>query len=208
MINFNWSILFIFVFMMSCGDFGKMYDIVDIDENYKNGNIELAKVQIEDYLSKNKDNEFAWTIKGHIYSDFYDFQTAEESYNQALLINPETVEAITGLGIISRLQENYEEAEKYYLKAIKIDPKYAYAYSSLVAVMLQSKNYKKAVEYGQKGFDLEKNDAVIAANLAVAYHFYGDDDNKMKYLTIAKDLGYDNIEDLQNIFDGSIQLFE
>jgi len=206
--KFNFSILFGVLLFLSCTNFNKMYDIVEIDENYKNGNIELAKVQIDDYLKTHSNNEYAWTLKGHIYSDLYEYTIAKESYQHALAVNSNTVEALTGLGIISRLQQNYDEAEQYYLKAIKIDPKYAYAYSSLVTVMLQNKEFKKAVEYGQKGFDLEKNDPVIAANLAVAYHYFGDTTKKLKYFKIADDLGYSNIQSIQDIYDGKIVLFE
>lgn len=200
--------LFVFLLLFNCSDFSKKYDLVEIEEVYLKGNIELAQEQLNTYISQHKNNEYAWTLHGHMYSDLYEFENAKENYKKALKINPKTVEAITGLGIVARLEGDFDKAENYYLDAIKIDSDYGQAYSSLVGIMLNKRNFKLAVEYGQKGYNLDNGDPIIASNLAVAYHYFGDLENRDKYFEIAKKLGYDDIETLQDIFEGKYSVFE
>jgi len=201
------ALLLLLAFIFSCGESSKKMAILEIDEKYNEGNVIEAQEKILAYLNKKQDNEYAWTLSGHIHSELDQDSLAIRDYHEALKINQETEEALTGLGILYRKQKDYDKAVEYYQKALEINPKYAQAYASLVVIELVRKNYEKAVDYGEKGYRLEPNDPVIAANLSAAYHFKGDTTNRDKYFQLAKEMGYAGAETLQLIFDGSLDLY-
>lgn len=188
---------------MSCDNvLDKKAPLVKISEKWRNGNLTEAKADVKDYLKRTPDNEFAWALLGHIESDFNEDSLAIAAYKKALKLNPKTLAALTGMGIVARKKGDYDKASDYYYQAIDIDPDYAAAYSSLVTINLKRKKFKEAVEVGLKAYNLNKNNGIIAANLSLAYHFVNDTIQRDKYFDIAKKNGYKNIETLKDIFKG------
>ncbi|GAB5400474.1 MAG: hypothetical protein Aureis2KO_20590 [Aureisphaera sp.] len=185
-----------------------MAELGEISEKFESGDFYGAKIDMEAYVETNDDNEYAWTILGHIYEKLDQDSLASKSYKKALQLKPEMEEALTGMGIVSRKSGDFEKATSYYERAIEINPEYAQAYSSLVAIYLQSKEFNKAIEVGEKSYRLDKSDPVIAANLSVAYHFAGDTINREKYFDIARKMRYANMEALRELFDGELTLFD
>lgn len=201
--------LFLLLIIVSCnGSYNKKFDILKIDETYKKGYLEKAKKKIDKYLNKKQDNEYAWTLLGDIEIDLDNLPLATIAYEKALKINPKTVEALTGLGIVSRKKGNYDEALRYYKKSIKIDEYYAEAYTSLVTIYLKKKNFKEAVKVGLKAYKLNKNNPIIAANLSVAYHYDNNAIKREQFFNIAKKSGYKNVETLRLIFNGKYTVFD
>lgn len=193
---------------MSCGDLSKKMPLVEIDKKLKSGNLEEAEHEINEFLEKNERNEFAWTLKGHISADLDKDSMAIGAYEHALELDPFTVEAITGLGIIERKRKNYQKASELYYRAIQIDPDYAQAYSSLVTIHLKQIEFEKAVDAGLKGYNLDKADPVITANLAIAYHYFGDTLNREKYYHVSERNGYQSLETLRQIFSGELTILD
>ncbi len=201
--------ILLLIILMSCNHPNqRYYDIMDIDTKWRNGELTEAKADVKKYLDKNPNNEIAWTLLGNIESDFEKDSLAVLAYDKALEINPETVEAITGKGIIYRKKGDYDKAAKCYLKAIELDPNYAEAYSSLVVINLKRKQFTQAVKVGLKGYELNSTDGVIASNLSVAYHYARDTIKREKFFNIAKYNGYKNLETLRDIFDGKLTILD
>jgi len=202
-------ILFTILSLIGCkNDLAKRLDLVEIDEKWRNGDLIEAKAAIDTYLDQEPENELAWTMLGHIESDFDSDSLAIIAYENALELNPKTVEAITGMGIIFRKKGEYEKASEYYYHAISIDPEYAEAYSSLVVINLKRRKFEEAVNVGLKGYELDKKDGTIAANLAASYHFMNDTVQREKYFDIAQKNGYRNAESLRKIFEGELTIFD
>ncbi|WP_234859098.1 tetratricopeptide repeat protein [Aquimarina aquimarini] len=207
--NIKHYFFILLVTLCSCNtDFSKKLAILEIDEKYKSGALEEAKTEVNEYIKKEADNEFAWTLLGHIESGMDKDSLALIAYKKALTINQKTVEAITGMGILSRKKGNYDEASAYYNKAIQINPNYAEAYSSLVVINLKRKKFDEAVKVGLKGYNLDKEGGTIVANLAVAYHYAKDTIQREKYFEIAKKNGYKNMETLRQIFNNELTVFD
>lgn len=194
--------------LIGCTGISDQNRIIEIDTKYKDGQLEEAKADAEQFLSERPDNEIGWTLLGHILADMDDDEAAKEAYKTAISLDPTTVEAITGMGILSRRLGEYDQAAEYYYKAISLDPNYAQAYSSLVVIHLKQKDFKRAVDVGKRGYNLDESDPAIASNLAVAYHYDGDTVNRDKYYDIAEANGYSNLESLQKIFSGEYTVFD
>lgn len=181
--------------------------IKQINDLYGQRQYEAAKISVDSFVNLNPGNEKAWTLKGNIEESLDNDSAAYGAYQKALDINPKMEQALTGMGILSRKRGDFDHAAGYYYKAIKANPEYAPAYSSLVTIELKRKNFENAVKLGEKGYLLDKEDPVIAANLAIAYHYYGDTINRNHYYEIAKKLNYRNIDALPLIFSGEVNIF-
>ena len=171
---------------------------------YTGGKTEEAITQLKEYLESFARDDLAWTILGHAYKDLGRMDEAQASYESALNVNSRQFQAITGQGIVHRTRGEYDKAMKAYERAVEIDPKYAQAYSSMTTIALKQKQDKKALEFAKKGYELDKTDPVIAANLAIAYHYNNDKVNRDKLTQTAKELGYAKVDTLLKIYSGEL----
>ena len=77
------------------------------------------------------------------------FAQAEALYEQVLKIQPQHLDAIHLLGILSAQTMNFQRAEKLFKKAIELDPGNAAAYNDLGIVLHELKAFDAALEsYG------------------------------------------------------------
>lgn len=173
---------------------------------YQSGETERAAEQLEEYTRDFPRDDLAWTILGNAYEDLDRNEEAGNAYDRALEINPKRFEAITGRGILHRKRGEYDAAMQAYERAVELDPTYAQAYSSMTTIALKQNDDAKALEYAKKGYELDSTDPVIAANLAVAYHFNDDFEHRDEMKQRAADLGYRNLESLEGIFSGELTI--
>ncbi len=173
---------------------------------YKGGEYARAAVELKKYVAKYPKDSLAWTILGHAFEELDQDTKAKEAYESALRADRRTYQAITGLGILARKQGELKKAEDYYNQALGINPKYAEAYSSLVTIAIKRGDFESAVAYGTKGYTLDPNNAVIAANLAVAYHYAGDLKRRDEMTEVARLLDYQKMEPLRLIYKGDLDV--
>lgn len=179
-----------------------------IAAEYEGGNIDTAIKQLNDYVAEYPRDDFAWTLLGHAYADLDRLDEAQAAYEEALAIDPGRFQAITGMGIVHRMRGDYELAMEAYRAALAIDPEYAQAYSSMAIIALRQSQDAKALEYAIRGYELDTTDPVIAANLAVAYHYNGNFDERDRMARVAEQLGYPNLDALRQVFAGEMTIRE
>ena len=177
-----------------------------ISQIYLNGNLDKSLSQLEKYLQDYPKDDLAWTIKGNILEDLDMDDKAEEAYRSALKLNKENFQATTGLGVFYRKQGDYQQAMSYYRKALELEPGYAQAYSSMAIIELKRNNDAEALRLAKIAYDNDKEDPVIAANLAVTYHYNDNEKERDKFTEIARKLGYKNINALQQIYSGELTI--
>ena len=209
----SFLIVVLFLSLISCGngeksELTKQLDIATASDEYLKGNVDTANSLMQNYVVKEKQNEYAWTLLGNTYIALEDDEKARNAFDNAIKVDPNMEEAVTGLGIVERMAGNYEKAAELYERAIKINPKYAEAYSSLVVIYLKQKEFAKATEVGVKSYELDKGNPVIAANLCVAFYYAGDSIATEKYFNEAKINGYSNLEGIRDIIDGELTVLD
>jgi tetratricopeptide (TPR) repeat protein len=177
-----------------------------ISKYYQQGDFQTTVAKLKVYLEAKPNDDLAWTILGNSYEKLKDDKNAESAYTKALKINPKRFEALTGMGILQRKRKNYDAAISYYQKSLAINPNYAQAYTSMSVIALKQNKDKQALEYAKKAYELEKNEPVIAANLAIAYHYNGMKDLRDKMTQKAKELGYKNMDVMQKIYSGKMTI--
>jgi Flp pilus assembly protein TadD len=171
---------------------------------YFNGDVDTALIEINKYLDTYPKDDLAWTIKGNMLADKDLDKEAKEAYEKSLSLNPENFQATNALGVIYRKEGDYDTAMEFYRKALELKPGYAQAYSSMAVIELKRNHDTKALEYAKRGYEEDKEDPVIAANLAIVYHYNGMIEERDTYTEIAEKLGYRNMEALYQIYSGEL----
>ena len=199
------AILIVLAWLAGCGDSTSNKSRLDrIAAQYQRGNTAAAIKDLNDYLGTYPADDLAWTILGNAYKDHEQLDEAEAAYEKALEINPRRFEALTGKGILHRKRGEYAQAMSAYESALAIDSNYAQAYSSMTVIALKTHEDNRALEYAKRGYELDETDPVIAANLAVAYHYNDDVENRDRLTRRAEELGYPKIDILQRIYSGEM----
>jgi Flp pilus assembly protein TadD len=175
-----------------------------IAQMYRNGQVDTALLEINTYVDTYPQDDLAWTIKGTLLEKKDRDQEAKDAYEQALALHPENFQATIGLGVMYRKEGDYETAMACYRKALALKPGYAQAYSSMAVIELKRNHDKQALEYAKQGYEEDNEDPVIAANLAIMYHYNGMLEERDTYTEIAEKLGYQNIETLYQIYSGEL----
>jgi Tfp pilus assembly protein PilF len=161
-----------------------------------------AVARLERHLDARPRDALAWTILGHAHEDLDQDDRALSAYQRALSLDPDLVQALTGMGILHRKRREYDEALRFYERAVALDPTYAEAYSSMAVVALKLEDDARALEYATKARALSPGDPVIAANLAVTYHYNGRHAARDSMARVAERLGYRNVDAMREIFSG------
>jgi len=183
-------------------------DLERIGTLYEQGDVLAALDELEQYLESNPENYLAWTILGHARLDVGDLAGSQAAYDRAIEINPEGFQAWTGLGVLNRILGDRERAMQCYEEALEINPNYADAHSSMAILALQLHQDAEALEHAERAYEIDKRSPVIAANLAVIYHYNGMDEERDAMTAEAEKLGYENMDGLQMVYDGAITIRE
>lgn len=102
----------------------------------------------------------------------------------------------------------YNEAVEYCNKALNNNIEDIGAYITLSKLELKRRNNAKGLEYAKIAYEMDKEDPIVVANLALAYHFNNLLNERDKYYKIYQDSKInDKYTDnfLKSIFDGSLQ---
>lgn len=100
------------------------------------GKIEEAKKAIIDARQANPDDTSLLLSEADLYLKTNDMDAYTKSINTVLEKDPNNVDLIFNLGVISANNKDVKNAEKYYIKATTIDPNYANAYFNLAALKI------------------------------------------------------------------------
>jgi Tfp pilus assembly protein PilF len=98
---------------------------------------------------------------------------AENKVKTVLLFQKNNNEALSLLGKIYYLQNEYIKAETTFRKQVKLNSKSASAYNNLGQVLLKQKKYIQAVEQFEIAQKLDPESGLIALNLSGAYSKQG-----------------------------------
>ena len=86
------------------------------------GNWMEALAQFHLAVQKNSKNNWAWHGKGDAFQFLGDYPQAQNAYEQALLLSPQTGIHYGGLSNSLRAQNKIQKAEEIWKKALELDP--------------------------------------------------------------------------------------
>ena len=149
---------------------------------FKSGNLNKAKIKIENYIKKFPKSFVLFNILGAVCAGQDELEVAVNHHKKSVEINPDYAEGYNNLGIAFQKLGLFEEAVKNYKKTLKLKPDFSLAYNNL-GVVLKSLNKldealltsKKAIELDPEFADAHNNIGAILQDLGKyeeAYKFY------------------------------------
>ncbi len=97
-----------------------------------------AKAAISDARKANPDDTSLMITEAEFSLKDKDYANYSRIVNEALMKDPNNVQLVFNLGVISGESGKLEDAEKYYRRAMEIDPKYFDAYLNLAEIKLRA----------------------------------------------------------------------
>ena len=107
--------------------------------------------------------------KGAKYFDGHNYTKAIESYEQAIIIDNNFIDAYDNLGLSFRHAGNLDSSEYYYQVSIRKYPKGTVALRNIGVLEVQRKNYGRATDYYNKALAIDSKDAEAYFGLSRVY---------------------------------------
>ena len=123
-------------------------------------------------LELEKNSEILHFNLGFLYEEFLnDLNKAKYHYEQAILIKPDYIDALTNsVELMLELEEEDDLIVEYCKKISEIDPENPRNLNNLGYLMMKKeKNYEEAIKYFEKAILFASDPAIILGNLADAY---------------------------------------
>ena len=163
------------------------------------GKIDEAKAAVLEAKKANPDDSSLILTELDLYLKIKDFDTYTKLVNEALEKNPNNVDLVYNLGVISSDRGKLDDAEKYYKQALVIDPNYFNANLNLAELKLRAddkwvsemnklgtsdkdnkryevlksereKNFKSVLPYLEKAVEIEPNNEAAKKTLLSVYN--------------------------------------
>lgn len=99
----------------------------------------------------------AWMQKARDTADTSSYSQAEGAFQQALALQPTSVDALTGMAWVLSTRHEFEQSIAWANKALALAPQHAPAYGLLGDAALEMGDYKGALEHYQKMLDGRPN---------------------------------------------------
>ena len=96
------------------------------------------------------------------------FDEAAAAYEQILAKYPQSIYALSNLGVVRFQQQKYPEAEKPLREAIRVAPNDAFSHSVLGIVLVQQEKYDDAIQVLSRAVALDPNDAKTRNYLGIS----------------------------------------
>lgn len=159
-------------------------------------------------VDKNPNEVYAAYYLANLYFDMKDYAKASQVLSRVISKYPDFNAASLFQAATYRELGKYDEAVEYCNDALNNNVEDIGAYITLSKIELKRRNNAKGLEYAKVAYKMDKEDPIVVANLALAYHFNNLLSERDKYYKIYQDSGInDKYTDnfLKSIFDGSLQ---
>jgi len=96
------------------------------------------------------------------------FEEAAAAYQQILTKYPQSIYALSNLGVVRFQQQKYPDAEKVLREAIRVAPNDAFSHSVLGIALVQQEKYDDAIQVLSRAVALDPNDAKTRNYLGIS----------------------------------------
>jgi Flp pilus assembly protein TadD len=189
-------------FCGECGRANAPKTLEQISEVYLHGDPVDARDLLVDYVQRAPKDAEGWLILGNAQRDLKEDDEAEKAYMVAIQLDPRCNKAHNGLGRLYDRKGFQNEAYQFYQLATQVKSDWAPPYSSMAVIELQRGNLTQALALAQKAYQLDPQNATIAANLSIANHRNGRLKERDRLYQEAKKLGYAQLSALEAEFRG------
>lgn len=128
------------------------------------GDLKKAKELITKYISQDKNDSSAWSLKGRIESEQGEIEEAIKSTLISYELEPNNSQTCNNLGIFYKRQNNLPKAERFLYEAIETDPYNTGALTNLAIVYEEKGNFPLAADLIVRAIKLAPNKKTLHFN--------------------------------------------
>jgi tetratricopeptide (TPR) repeat protein len=172
---------------------------------YRRGELQKAIEQCRQLQFANLDDAIVKQILAEALDRKNKIDTKISQVRNAVERSPQDPKLYYQLGELLRMEGNFDDAIKSYEKAISIKPGFSQAYQQIAIVYSLKGDNNRAGSYLRKSIDIDPNNPDSYYNLACLYAKMNNVEESSRWLKIAVEKGFHNIEllktdrDLTNI---------
>jgi tetratricopeptide (TPR) repeat protein len=116
--------IILFLFLVSCGCIFPGSWVFEKNQSRFADEVRASQSYYDSMVREDPLNATAWCLRGNYYNNaFNQFNTALQSYNRSLELDPEYGYAWFSKGVTLQNMKQYDEAETCFEKALHFDPK-------------------------------------------------------------------------------------
>jgi len=116
-------------------------------------------------------------------------QMAEQSARQALALDPKIGEAHAVLAQLNSIRGNLLDAESGFFFAISLEPNEPTPHHWYSILLNKVGRLDAGLEQARRAYELDPSSPVLVSNLANTYLLLGEDEQALRYSTLARELG-------------------
>jgi len=115
--------IILFLVMVSCGCISQRSPGFEKNSSQFADTVRASQSYYDTLVRDDPSSATAWCIRGNYYNNaFNQYDTALQSYNRSLELDPEYGYAWFSKGVTLQNMRNYDEANRCYEKALRYDP--------------------------------------------------------------------------------------
>lgn len=143
---------------------------------FEQGQTNIALDELKQSISADPTYSAGYNMRGLIYMRLNDYRFAEESFKQALALNPRDASVIHNLGWLLCQQSRYPESSAMFLQALA-NPQYgerAKTYMAQGLCQVRANDLAAAEASLKKSYELDAGNPITAFNMATLLYKRGD----------------------------------
>ena len=135
----------------------------------KDDDLDLAQNKIKLLLLEFPSSDILWNLRGTVFLKKKEYEVAQNSFSEALKINPDFLSAKINLGLIYQNLGKNEEALKYFKEITRINNALPAVYNNMGFILYTQNKYSEAIKELNKAIELKKDYAEAFLNLGMVY---------------------------------------
>ena len=140
----------------------------------KQSDFDSAEKNCTIILKSNSYKTEMYTAIGNLYLVSGRYEDAEKSFNAALTLDLNSIDALLGLGQTLNVLNKQLQAEQYFKRAIQTEPNYTKTYEFYASYLYKNGNYEKAISQFRKAIVLGTEKSESYNGLGGSYFAIGD----------------------------------
>lgn len=123
----------------------------------KKGDLLGAKLQLEEIVKFNNEDDFAISALSEIYKELQMGEKARDAIKRAIELKPNSLEYLSNLVSLEISQKNYDEAKELAEKILQLNDKYIYGYIAIAKIYFELRDFENLYDYAQDIINLDSN---------------------------------------------------
>jgi Flp pilus assembly protein TadD len=192
------KIIIIMLVLLLVGCSGEDKAIEEFSEVLAEQNFDQVIVLGTDLIAEYPENTTVLMGLGMAYARTGEFEKSEEVLSQYRSIKTDDAAEELYASVLVHLGQ-FDDAEEICLTLVESMPNNYNVLNLLSSIYASSDEYAKATFYGEKAWAINDTNPFLAVNMCISYYRLGDTDKMEVFFNHAKELGYVNIDQIDEI---------